>query len=53
MDEEPIEMKNILEKKPVDTIASYGEIWHDILDFRSNFNKKDFWTRLVFGLGID
>ena len=58
-EEEPTEMKNMLEKKPADTnvvenkvsLASYGEIWRDILTFRSHFNKKDFLTGLVFGLG--
>ena len=57
--EEATEMKNMSDKKPEDTnfvenkvaLASYGEIWHDIINFRSHFNKTDFFTGLVFGLG--
>ena len=54
--EEPTEIKNMLEKKVKDVenkvvLASYGEIWHDVINFRSHFNKKDFLTGLVFGLG--
>ena len=57
--EEPTEMKNKLEKKLKDVsvvenkvvLASYGEIWNDVINFRSHFNMRDFLTGLVFGLG--
>ena len=48
LDKKP-EDTNVLEKKVA--LASYGEIWQDIRNFRSYFNKKDFITGLVFGLG--
>ena len=59
MDKEPSEIKNMLENKSkhmnvVETkvaVASYREIWHDIINFRGHFNKKDFSIGLISGLG--
>ena len=45
--EKKLKVVSVVENKVV--LASYGE--NDVINFRSHFNKKDFLTGLVFGLG--
>ena len=58
MSEEPLEMSNLVEriseeKETVENkVAQEGsQILNDILNFRAHFEKNEFITELVFGLG--
>ena len=49
-----MEEKNTKEDKAAGdkvALASYREIWGDVINFRSCFNMKDCFTGLVFSLG--
>ena len=49
-----LDNKNLKEKKAAEdkvALASYSEIWRDVINFRSHFNMKDCLTGLVLGLG--